>query len=751
LRTFGPSFLTALKAIIVCFGLTLLSTVSKGNILGQEGQPTDAEINSYIQQLNNDEGRAEAANKLVEIGPKAIPALIQAFRNIKSHSTAFKILHEIAQRYGSEASEAVPIFIEALKDDQISIRPDAAAALGEIGAASRIAIPALTEALQDKEHSEVLNAAIRALATIAGKLQDEGEKLSARDLNQAVIDLQAALEVATQANAPAEYVSQIRRSLEFLRLKLAERNKGLLAWVKRMYAARPWIILLLLYPLLFIVWLVISLVSPGLLFTINEKLKTSPQIKVPRVDIQLSVRTLLLLSPFHYCTRVLDAWVEDHVDSAREWFRSSAVERGQETHIPIRLKLNLSTYYGLKAAELGLKFPGERGRLLIWGEGGVGKTNLAYEVARWATAKDSSQRLAKHLMLPVLLEEVPSSQPETKAASPKPSELFTAIIRSKLTQLIKAGEAPDEELVKHLLRRSRVLVIVDSSSGITEDVTRSLNLSDAEFPGNALVITSRNEERDLLRGEHPVRIEPQLLAGDALTSFITELLTERGERALSKDKDFLKLCSKLVEIVGQTEVTALLAKLYVEYMIAFKNGRAADEPPGNIPELMISYLNNINRRPHHGEHSDETVHQDTKIIAWECLRNSYRPATATRETVLKAMGGQDAMARLDYLEKKLRLVQEYDYKTEHKLIKFGLDTLAEYLAGLHLIDLCGPNRTLWRNFLAGAKNKLGIESFMQMAVADCVRAKGEAAGVPPFVLEVLEKGPPWDLDGLDLN
>jgi hypothetical protein len=48
-------------------------------------------------------------------------------------------------------------------------------------------------------------------------------------------------------------------------------------------------------------------------------------------------------------------------------------------------------------------FTRRRACLLIWGEGGSGKTSLACQLGRWALAEERSERLCEHVMLPVLI------------------------------------------------------------------------------------------------------------------------------------------------------------------------------------------------------------------------------------------------------------------------------------------------------------------------------------------------------------
>ncbi|MBD0344988.1 MAG: hypothetical protein ICV63_09255 [Coleofasciculus sp. Co-bin14] len=193
---------------------------------------------------------------------------------------------------------------------------------------------------------------------------------------------------------------------------------------------------------------------------------------------------------------------------------------------------------------------------------------------------------------------------------------------------------------------------------------------------------------------------------------------------------------------------AILAKLYAEQLIGVKDGTSTTVGaqglvpllPNNIPDLMLSYLNELNQDVTGDKFDDRTVQQDAKAIAWECLKQTYRPATAKRENILTVLGGDDAEARLKYLEDRLRLIQTIGPAQDQ--IRFALDPLAEYLAALQLLEHYGKNQGQWRKFLSQTDAIPGapivIQGFL-LAVRDCCLAKGAEAKVPDFVAQELAK------------
>jgi hypothetical protein len=196
-------------------------------------------------------------------------------------------------------------------------------------------------------------------------------------------------------------------------------------------------------------------------------------------------------------------------------------------------------------------------------------------------------------------------------------------------------------------------------------------------------------------------------------------LSQREKRDLFSDTEFFNACIQLSTIAGERNITILLAKLYADQIIAKKEGTTDGNLPDNIAELMLHYLNQLNRSVTENKLSNSTVHKEAKIIAWECLKQTYRPAAANRQKAIDALGEENAESRLKYLEDKLRIIQTKG--VAHDQIYFALDPVAEYLAALHLLDINGKDESKWQKFLQKADSQNSpeaIEGFM-LAVKDC--------------------------------
>lgn len=111
------------------------------------GPPTDAAIDALIAEAigRNTGAAAEAARKLINLGPAAVPALTQGlWADSDTRRTCIALLGTI----GADARSAAPSLVRFLTHDDLEVRGAAARSLGFLGAHS--AIPALTKLLDDK-------------------------------------------------------------------------------------------------------------------------------------------------------------------------------------------------------------------------------------------------------------------------------------------------------------------------------------------------------------------------------------------------------------------------------------------------------------------------------------------------------------------------------------------------------------------------------------------------------------------------
>jgi hypothetical protein len=148
---------------------------------------------------------------------------------------------------------------------------------------------------------------------------------------------------------------------------------------------------------------------------------------------------------------------------------------------------------------------------------------------------------------------------------------------------------------------------------------------------------------------------------------------------------------------------------------------------------------------------NDSLRRDAQLVAWECLRATYRPAAAPRGAVLAALTTADpdtlAVDRLTYLSATLGLVQTSPGETTVRVV---LDPVAEYLAALQVVDYCQGTELEagWQAFLetVDTGDLEGMRGFL-LAVRNCCEPHRKQ--LAPEVLETLNE---WaELDEVELE
>jgi HEAT repeat protein len=144
------------------FGLALLAGPAPEAAAAPKLDPElAAKIKDLIKQLGSDsfDTRQKASEELKKIGAPAVAELRKAAKNEDP-----EVRHR-AQAVLDTITLSVDYLVDGLKDDDAAVRKESAEKLGELGDKAKSAIPALEEALKDKDE-EVRDAVIVAIVTI---------------------------------------------------------------------------------------------------------------------------------------------------------------------------------------------------------------------------------------------------------------------------------------------------------------------------------------------------------------------------------------------------------------------------------------------------------------------------------------------------------------------------------------------------------------------------------------------------------
>jgi formylglycine-generating enzyme required for sulfatase activity len=397
-----------------------------------------------------------------------------------------------------------------------------------------------------------------------------------------------------------------------------------------------------------------------------------------------------LFRSLKYRPRVLDAWVAEHQSRIGQRFSAIATVEQRRHHLSLPVKVGHKLEPELTPKRLR-ELDGLDGLVLISGEGGVGKTSLALRIAGWAL----EGRLTDRAVVPVLVE-----------ADLQGEESLLSRVRSSLEALTEQrgpearALAPTLPLVRALLERRRLLVILDHFSELGDESRQRLLPTADDFPSAWAIVTSRREES--FGGKVVLHLRPQRLTADRLWPFFTDYLRlVQAEEAFDFDLHE-RAVGRLREITAgivdeQQAITVLLAKLYIDVVLAERRGAGGSLLPASVPALMLTYVRQINGAiPEADRQPSELVVRALQHLAQASEEKLFRPRAVRRDLALRALAlasaereGMEAeegsqlprggVELLRYLVERLYLAEE---SPDGAALRLVLDPLADYLAAL---------------------------------------------------------------------
>ena len=642
-------------------------------------------------------------------------------------------------RIGEAASSAVPDLQRALKDSSAAVRAHAARSLGQLGFEPAKSIPELSQLLNDPNQLARQFSA-EAMAKMAVRLEEQEQGLTFNELGKGIATLELALQsLETAAATDKENADQYRNAIRTISLALTSLNTERYGIFYEFFENKLLVGIVAYLVLLPLFWWLLLWLRPLWLFKVNHALEPY-EFAAPRAlseKNRFSTRYLLLAGFFYYHPRVLDAWVRTKLPTIRDSFQGKTTVESNRIRIPLPVTLDGETLTGLAASDLVPTFSRQPSCLLIRGEGGSGKTNLAIGIAHMAMAEDEKQCLSRHPMFPIMIDqEVAFDAGEGEKAKKKGPSPLVEIVRGQLQNLTHSPEPLSEGVVTALLKRPSILLIMTDLSERSDASREQIRPDLPDFPVNALAVTSRTEEslgQVMKTTLHPLRI-----SAAQYPPFLEAYVTERSKTGLFGDGGYAETCQEFSRIVGRYQVPVLLARLHADSTIAAREAVTDTyELPGetmqsgDVLELIFSYLNEVNPGI-----DLESAYATARVVAWECLKASLRPQPVKRKDLLLALGEEDAAERLKYLQKPLSMIQAV--AATGSRYRFTLELLAEYFAAMHLIETRGNDEASWREFLQQADGIPGapaaVRDFLQALRNCCLIATRQ---VPGFLLDEL--------------
>jgi formylglycine-generating enzyme required for sulfatase activity len=390
-----------------------------------------------------------------------------------------------------------------------------------------------------------------------------------------------------------------------------------------------------------------------------------------------------------YTPQELQAWVEGHQTRLEPAFAGMPTVSQREVHVPLEVEF-LPNGSGqappalLQPADLApLMADGPARILLISGDGGAGKTSLAFAIARWLLKGEPGGVVR----LPVVIE-TGLGEGETVAQK----------VRSWLVDQL--SEPPEMGLVEALLRERRLVPILDHVSELSPAARQRLL---AGLPPGLVIATSRSAD-DGWKGRALSRIVPRPIALDRLQSFFVEYLKDRGQGDLLRDDELVPAQNQLRRIVGDKPITALLAQIFIDDVI---ENRQKGLLAGSVPQLMLRYVQRLDTPadPAQRERAEvlidgALVQRALKRLALASHRQAgsdggpaYQPQAFSRALAKTTLQNKEpeglnlsaaaAEELLSYLM-ELRLLVHPAADTSE--LRFPLDPLADYLAAFAQVE-----------------------------------------------------------------
>ena len=673
-------------------------------ILGNDGQP-----------LQLRQGVTNALSALRQKPSSAIPALVKVIRESDEDQLRTSAISALGAQ-GSGSSKAAETLFHLPNDNHESagVRATAAEALGRTGTVAKPYIGSLLDALK---HDDTSSSALRGFIGLAEEANADGDFSVIAALRQAVVLAREKPNLANRGIRGENDVAQLQDILSSLQAQAGAAKKQSTTHILDLVTQHRFVSIPVIASLACAAWaltcLLLLLRRPITLIGISDVACSVAQknVKIPVLDIPVPMDWLILCPSLQFHSRSLDAWLRRKIDKVRLNFANLPTVSERELYVDLAVRLDGEriSRFGPESIRECLKRT--RTLILVVGEGGSGKTSLACQIGRWVSNAGESRLIADHLMFPVLIEG-------DFAKGPNGVEQLRERIRGQMRQLLDEKNAPSKEMVEALLSQKRVLVIVDGFSEVNEASRAAIRPVDPSFQVHALLITSRQEET--LPGVSQSTLQPERLAFGSVGVFIESYLQKSDRSGVITRQEFQDHAAALQALVGHREITPLFAKLYIDLLVSSKENKDHRDLPRSVPELVLHYLNHLNRKITLSRKEDYEVYELAMNVAWECVVPNLRPAPVRIETVLNAIGGPHAHEGLDYLQKRLLLVQALAPGEE---VRFSLDPLAEYLAALRLMDGKrlkneGVLRVLPTNLIEALKPGSPIGGFIQ-AVVDC--------------------------------
>ncbi len=414
--------------------------------------------------------------------------------------------------------------------------------------------------------------------------------------------------------------------------------------------------------------LALYVLRPAALVSLHEALSSE---RIPGGNIVAKFAVPLLVAS----ERCLDAFVARHADRVAAafekepdiatrptWVPAPMRVEGEligDFHRPAELAADQSYVPGLFEIRRSLT-KGSRIVVSIEGPGGVGKSALAFQIARWAVSGLASARLAPHRMLPLLIDS--------------PGKDLDAAVANQLSYVLDVPRL-SSRLLEAVLRQCRIIAVVDGLSEMPDEAaTLGVQPESGARNTHAIIVTSR------LSVPIPgaLRINPQGLTLRYLDGVLDELISRTlGAGRFSdvqRETIRTRLKGLIQDLAAPGETSPEIPMLAVVLMLRRANDLAVDETsdlaplPSGFADLVLDYGAAL-------LHDDLALMTAARAAAVVCSGPDFAPSW--RSAGAYAAEGITAAQLKAFVDTGLLLKHGASDDPQYK---FALDPVAESLA-----------------------------------------------------------------------
>ena len=459
-------------------------------------------------------------------------------------------------------------------------------------------------------------------------------------------------------------------------------------WIK---SNEYWLLPLALLILYNVIVLCIWRLYPLMILRIHKRIPFDKAISSLPSPIKEVFSIFFLFFPFSSLAEsatVLNAWSRLNYLRINKIFNKSDTVALRKNYVPMPILDETSDFV---INEPGPSWAtnlssGKRNIVQIIGDGGLGKTTLAIQIANWIVQKKESEKIYSACVL---------------------IESDTTDILKLITSRISAW-LPDEKItpdfITALLKNQNILVIIDALSEKSPETQKHINDIFGELQLNLLFITARY--RFSFEQQECQIIKPIYLTLDKLFYFINHFMEKKIETSKEKYKDKqsltigfneqLKFVEKIGTLLGNTKtISPILITLIIDnFFEAYYEGGIMDfdlllkSIPENVPAVYVQYVKSINPQSVSVTNylpSDNMI-EIVKFIAFLCLKDTYTPQGVPMiktKNILKERYPQfsDPLQRI--IDNQIMTKSDDLGMTT---VSFNLDPCAENLGALYIFE-----------------------------------------------------------------